>query len=385
MSLNKEYQIMESYYEMIVVLEIRLYPEEKPYHLIRLIRQLFEMKDAMKLKLLAVFLCFSIFQSESPAAPPVKLVFDTDMGNDIDDALALAVIHALQSRGECELLGVTSSKDNPWSILYCDVVNSFYGRPGIPLGTVSKGVTNLEGSYTRKVVETSEKGQPVFTRRFQNADQIPDAVSVLRSTLAAQPDHSVVLVVVGFSTNIARLLQSPGDQISPLTGLELVSRKVKLLSQMIGRFDLSKPAEFHEYNVKLDVPAAKTVYKVWPAEIPIVVSGWEVGRAIQNRASSIQNDYNYVKYHPVKMGYEYWHKMPYDRPTYDLTSVLYAIRPGRGYFGLSKPGQFKINKLGKLEHTVKPDGNQQYLTLTPDQIIRVQEVLENLSSQPPAK
>jgi len=195
----------------------------------------------------------------------------------------------------------------------------------------------------------------------------------------------VVFVVVGFSTNIARLLQSPGDQTSPLTGLELVSRKVKLLSQMIGRFDLSKPAEFHEYNVKLDVPAAKTVYKLWPAEIPIVVSGWEVGRAIQNRASSIQNDYNYVKYHPVKMGYEYWHKMPYDRPTYDLTSVLYAIRPGRGYFGLSKPGQFKINKLGKLEHTVKPDGNQQYLTLTPDQIIRVQEVLENLSSQPPAK
>ncbi|EDL60799.1 hypothetical protein PM8797T_26565 [Gimesia maris DSM 8797] len=336
------------------------------------------------MSVLAVFLCLSFFQSDSLAAKPVKLIFDTDMGNDIDDALALAVIHALQSRGECELLAVTSSKDNPWSILYCDVVNSFYGRSEIPLGRVSQGATHLDGSYTRKVVEMSEDGKPVFARRFQSAEDIPDAVSVLRSTLAAQPDHSVVLVVVGFSTNIARLLQSPGDQISPLTGRELVSRKVKLLSQMIGRFDRDKPAEFHEYNVKLDIPAAKTVFELWPAEIPVIVSGWEVGRSIQNRAVSIQNDYGYVKYHPIKLGYEYWHKMPYDRPTYDLTSVLYAIRPERDYFGVSKPGQFKINEVGKLEHTKKTDRNQQFLTLTPEQILRVQEVLESLSSQPPA-
>ena len=109
-----------------------------------------------------------------------------------------------------------------------------------------------------------------------------------------------------------------------------------------------------------------------------------MGRAIQNRAVSIQNDYGYVKYHPIKLGYEYWHKMPYDRPTYDLTSVLYAIRPERDYFGVSKPGQFKINEVGKLEHTEKTDRNQQFLTLTPEQILRVQEVLESLSSQPPA-
>lgn len=339
----------------------------------------------LTMSLLALFLCFSMVQSGSYASDPAKLIFDTDMGNDIDDAMALAVIHALQSRGECELLAVTSSKDNPWSILYCDVVNSFYGRPEIPLGRVSQGVTNLDGSYTRKVVETSENGIPVFARRFQDAEDIPEAVSVLRSTLAAQPDHSVTLVVVGFSTNVARLLQSPGDQISPQTGLELVTRKVKLLSQMIGRFDRDKPAKFHEYNVRLDVPAAKAVYEIWPKEIPVVVSGWEVGRAIQIRATSIQNDYDYVKYHPIRLGYEYWHKMPYNRPTYDLTSILYAVRPERGYFGLSKAGQFKINELGKLEHIDKTDGKQQFLTVTPEQIVRGQEVLENLSSQPPAK
>jgi hypothetical protein len=34
----------------------------------------------------------------------VRLVFDTDLGNDVDDAMALCMIHALADRGECQLL-----------------------------------------------------------------------------------------------------------------------------------------------------------------------------------------------------------------------------------------------------------------------------------------
>jgi len=36
-------------------------------------------------------------------AQAVPVIFDTDMGNDVDDALALAMLHALESRGECRL------------------------------------------------------------------------------------------------------------------------------------------------------------------------------------------------------------------------------------------------------------------------------------------
>ncbi|QDT28072.1 ribonucleoside hydrolase RihC [Gimesia panareensis] len=340
------------------------------------------------MKLFSIFLLvmtgLTLLPANITAAEPAKLIFDTDIGNDIDDALALAVIHALQSRGECELLAVTSSKENPYSALYCDVVNTFYGRPEIPLGRVQQGKTPQDGSYVRKVVEFAPEGQPVFPRQHASADELPEAVSLLRKTLAAQPDHSVVLVVVGFSTNIARLLQSPADAISPLTGTELVAQKVKLLSQMIGRFEPGKPASFHEYNVREDVPAARTLFELWPEKVPVVASGWEIGRAIQNRAVSILNDYNYVKYHPVKLGYEYWHKMPYDRPTYDLTSVLYAVRPERGYFGKSAAGRLRINQQGKLEHQQDSSGKHYFLTVTPEQVVRAQEVLESLSSQPPS-
>ena len=81
------------------------------------------------------------------AAEPVKLIFDTDMGNDIDDAQALAMIHALQDRGAVELLAVTSTKDHPLSAAYIDALNTFYGRPDIPIGAVKNGVTPEQGKY----------------------------------------------------------------------------------------------------------------------------------------------------------------------------------------------------------------------------------------------
>jgi hypothetical protein len=37
----------------------------------------------------------------------VRVIFDTDMGNDVDDALALGILHALETRGEAKLLAVT--------------------------------------------------------------------------------------------------------------------------------------------------------------------------------------------------------------------------------------------------------------------------------------
>src|SRR5215475_14061828 len=81
-----------------------------------------------------------------PVAPlananPTPVIFDTDIGNDVDDALALAMLHALETRGECRLIAVTITKDNPWAAPYADLVNTFYGRAHIPVGMVSHGVT----------------------------------------------------------------------------------------------------------------------------------------------------------------------------------------------------------------------------------------------------
>jgi inosine-uridine nucleoside N-ribohydrolase len=301
------------------------------------------------------------------------------MGNDVDDALALGVIHALASRGECELLAVTLSKDNPFAVQFCELVNAFYGRPYIPLGRVRGGKTPEDGKFVRQVVESA--GRATSAQRANGEADAPEATAVLRRTLAAQPDGSVVFVVVGFSTNVARLLESKPDKHSPLDGRALVAQKAKLLSMMAGRFGADRPQDFREYNVHVDVPSAARVFQDWPT--PIVISGFEIGLAIEYPAASIENDYNYVPQHPLKEAYVRYEKMPYDRPTWDLTSVLYAVRPNRGYFGLTEPGRLSIGDIGCAVFTPAADGTHRCLTVTPEQIARVREALVLLASQPP--
>lgn len=322
------------------------------------------------------------------ANQPVELIFDTDIGNDIDDALALAMIHTLADRGEVDLLAVTVSKDNPWAAVYVDAVNNFYGRLRIPVGTVRNGKTPEDG-YVRTVAEREvvrAAGDPipnrghryVYPRKLKPDAFVPDAVDVLRRKLAEQPDGSVVIVSVGFMTNLARLLDSEPDAASPLTGMELIKRKVRLYVMMAGAYG---PSAGPEYNVYIDADAAREVFERWPT--PIVASGYEIGEQILYPAESIEKDFGYVANHPIAEAYRVFGKMPYDRPTWDLTAVLQAIRPDRGYFGISPKGRISLDDKNVTHFTADEDGNHQYLKVTPEQITRVREALTWMVSQPP--
>src|SRR4051794_41548551 len=86
-----------------------------------------------------VLLLLLLLSSPGFGQIPIPVIFDTDMGNDVDDALALAMLHSLESRGECRFIAVTVTKDNPWSPVYVDLVNTFYGRAHIPVGMVKTG------------------------------------------------------------------------------------------------------------------------------------------------------------------------------------------------------------------------------------------------------
>ena len=97
--------------------------------------------------------------TNSSATNPVPIIFDTDMGNDCDDALALGVIHALESRGECKLLAVTITKDHELAAPYVDCVNTFYGRGDIPIGVCrNSGKTPDPGKYNQ-VSQIMDNGQ----------------------------------------------------------------------------------------------------------------------------------------------------------------------------------------------------------------------------------
>jgi inosine-uridine nucleoside N-ribohydrolase len=324
--------------------------------------------------LLAVLLATLLSTAD---AQPIRLIFDTDMGNDVDDALALAMIHAFESRGEAELLAVTVTKDNRYAAPFVDLVNTFYGRPDIPVGAVKDGKTPEDSAMIRVPSERrTAAGAYVYPHRLTDGRSAPDAVSMLRRVLAHSPNGSVVVVVVGFSTNLARLLASGPDASSPLPGAQLVAEKVRLLSAMAGHFPRGQP----EYNVKTDIPSARKVFTEWPS--PIVFSGFEIGQALLFPAASIDNDFAWVPDHPVAEAYRSYKPMPYDRPTWDLTAVLYALRPERRYFSLSSVGRVTVDEAGQTIFNPAPDGKDRYLILSDDQKARTLEALILLASQP---
>ena len=302
-------------------------------------------------------------------AAPVKLIFDTDMGNDVDDLMALIMIHNLQKRGACELLAVTVTKDHPQAAAFVDAVNTLYGHPDTPIGVVRDGAAKEAGEFNLLADN--------YPHDLRSGADAPEAVGLIKDILAKQPDGGVVIAQVGFFTNLARLLDDA-------EGKALVAKKVKLLSIMAGAFQTVQFNTRHlEYNVKLDIPAAQKLAKEWPT--PIVWSGYEIGVAAAFPHVVIEQDLDYIPRHPLKDAYCLYNPPPHDRPTWDPTAVLYALLPDRGYFDLSPPGNvvveddsatlFRPGKDGKGKH--------RFLTMSPEQAARVREAIVQLSVEPP--
>lgn len=308
----------------------------------------------------------------------LKVIFETDLGNDIDDALALDMLYKYADQKKVELLAVNTNKNNDYSARYISLMNAWYGYPTIPVGEVENGV-NSEGdaqNYAQAVCAYQLDGQTVFKEGHSDFEK---SVSLYRRVLSKQADQSVVIISVGFSTNLAKLLDSPADEFSGLTGKELVTDKVKLLSMMAGNFNENPPKQ--EYNIIKDVAAAKKVFSEWPS--PIVTSPFEVGNSILFPASSIENDFQWAKSHPLVLGYKNYLSMPYDRQTWDLTAVLYAVESDSNYFSVSENGTITIDENGYTFFSKKNNGNHRVLGVNAEQQERIKSrFIELITRQP---
>jgi len=311
--------------------------------------------------LLMVMGCSSVrHQTVKISDSKMRVIFETDIGNDIDDALALDMLYKYQDAGIINLLGIMTNKESEYSAAYIDIMNTWYGYPEIPIGIVENGADseNDAVNYAKQVVMMQqENGVPLFRRTLKDPRVLKEAHLLYRQILAEQPDSSVIIISVGFSTNLSRLLETAADEISPLSGKELVARKVKLLSTMAGCFNNES---LLEYNVVKDIPAAKKVFEEWPT--PLVTSPFEVGITINYPGSSIEEDFQWASHHPMVKGYKAYLPMPYDRPTWDLTAVLYAVEDS-SFFTISPPGKIQITEKGNTLFTHRKGGNRFYLSV----------------------
>ena len=65
--------------------------------------------------------------------------------------------------------------------------------------------------------------------------------------------------------------------------------------------------------------------------------------------------------------------MPYNRQTWDLTAVLYAVEREKNFFGYSEWGTLKIDDTGATTFTVNAKGKHRHLTVNKEQASRIQK------------
>ena len=189
------------------------------------------------------------------------------MASDWDDVGAAAVLHALADNGDATIVAMgVSSKDTQ--------------TRGVPrrnqhlLRPRRHPDRRAQGPGRRGDIEVyRDRRQGVSRHDLASTAAAPDVIEVYRKALAAQPDGSVVFVTVGYLTNARDLLQSKPDRHSPLSGVDLVKKKVKRWVCMAWRFPKGR-----EWNIHRDAPAAIASVRDWPT--PILFSGFEIGREI---------------------------------------------------------------------------------------------------------
>ena len=304
------------------------------------------------------------------AEAPVNVIFETDMGNDIDDAMALDMLYKYVEDGKINLLAVMINKEGRAPAEFVDIMNSFYGHQ-IPVGVRYGGDPAEKGGVNFAEVISGMKddaGQPVFQRTLERYDTLPDALSLYRKILSEVPDKSVKIISVGFFGNLGALLENEP---------ELVAKKVASLTVMGGCFF----APNGEFNILGDLDASRNVFENWPTEI--VASPFEVGIAICYPGESIEKDLNWGIPHPMREGYLVYCPMPHDRPCWDLTATLYAVEGG-DWFTVSGPGKISVGEDGIATFTADSTGRQRYLAVTEEQAAAIRDHFVEILTRKPA-
>lgn len=259
--------------------------------------------------------------SDKKGAEPVKIILDTDLGPDYDDVGALAFLHAMADSGKVLILATVASNKHELVAPSIEIINTYFGRPDLPVGA-----PETEGVNMGSAQHWADSIVARYPHTIRSTRDAAGAVDVYRNSLVHQPDHSVVIVTIGFLTNLKNLLQSVPDKISKLGGRELIARKVRKLVSMAGAFP-----EGREFNMFMDAAASEFVFENWPGEI--IFSGFEIGRDILTGLKLIHSD---IQNSPVKEVFNI--SIPFSpddrngRMSWDQTALLIGVYGTEGFF-----------------------------------------------------
>ena len=302
-------------------------------------------------------------QFAAPGKPPAGIVFDADLGNTIDDALALAMLFGFQGRNEARVISVSTTKSSLAAAIFADVLVRFYtGEPGpfasaMPIGLSLGGKMAATTPILDAVV-----GDPKYPRNIVKLNDTADPVALIRNALSAQFDQNAVVLLTGPATNLAGLLALPG-------AAALIAQKVRMLVVAADALTMS------------DTPAARRVFAEWPTAIALAPA--ELGDALPFPGASIDKDFAWSEAHPLVAAYRAYRPMPYDAPALAMAAALYAVRPQENYLKLSDPGTVTIGGDGRWSLAPGHGGRHRTLIADAAQKERIQQIYAETASTRP--
>jgi inosine-uridine nucleoside N-ribohydrolase len=329
----------------------------------------------MKVKVLQILfigilvLTFSCRDSQKNIAEktqtPIPVIFDTDCGPDYDDVGALAILHAFADSGYINILATMASNKHELVASSIDVINTYYGRPDIPIGAPKSDGVNIGASQ-----KWPDSLIVKYPYNMMSTGEAPDAVKLYRKILSEQEDTTVTIISVGFLTNLGNLIISEPDELSPFSGKKLVEKKVKKWVCMGGKFP-----EGMEFNVFMDSLKSIIAIEQWPTEI--IFTGFEIGEQIKTGLRLIEMP---CKNNPVKdvfaLSIPQSEKDENGRMSWDQTAVLIAVKGYENYFYINK-GRFILFKNGYNEWKDSENGTHGYV-MTKMPVPQITKLIEDL-------
>src|SRR5467141_3813095 len=198
----------------------------------------------------------SVQSSPTPAVPekafPEKVIIDTDIGDDIDDAFAVAL--ALRSP-ELQILGITTTfGDTETRAKLLDRFLAEVGRPDIP---VAVGVaTPPKGTFTqRRYAESGHFAKPSH----------PDAVAFLLDQIRRNPGQ-ITLIAIGPLMNIGAAIDKDPATFRELKRVIIMGGSIKRGYGDLGFGPPTPPQP--EWNILNDIPSAQ---KLFASGVPLFV------------------------------------------------------------------------------------------------------------------
>ena len=108
-----------------------------------------------------------------------KIILDTDLGTDCDDAGAIAMLINMASEGKAEILGMTHCASEMSGVIAVKAICDWYGAENMPIGRLTR-YSFLEGEkYQRFTGEVSREYEKV-----NGTSEFEDSVKLMRTLLA---------------------------------------------------------------------------------------------------------------------------------------------------------------------------------------------------------